>query len=504
MKMKNHPRNKIKIKKILLFCGSHDGTPEEGAEFTVRLVKKLQEKGIQTVLVTYFKEQKIALHKKGLFCTYVPKEKEIFSVKNVTEELRELEIEYDFCAERILMGDPDYSDSVSRKKAFLDMVKYFKFWEVFLDLEKPELVFGGDNRFGNLVPYYVCKKKKIIYEVIYSSPIVPNSFFISKDKEGRLTEMEEYWNKNKNQPLSKKESNSVKKYLHSVRSDQSSETKVIDTSPKINLNKIKYALERSIKYLQVEGKDTPYLRPWRGIKNYLLRIIRAPISKIYYEMPRSHEKFIFFPLQVHLETTLLISNHQFFHQERLIETISKNLPAGYWLYVKGHPGYIGGHELSLFKAIKKLPNVRIIHPLINSRKLIKEAAAVAVIFGTTGWEALLLKKPVITFGITYYDNSGLTYKVDDLGKTSEVINEALKENPKQKELGEEKEEKEKNKKNEETLLRFVNSYFQTTYKGKIAFTGIYHANASNRELVLKEENLDTVVNSIIKHLKKEL
>lgn len=487
-KTKKNKSNLHKETKILLFCGSYDGTPEEGAEFTFRLVKKLQEKNIETVLVTYFKENEIILNKKGLFCTYIPQEKERFTIKNLNEELRTLELKYNFCAERILMGDPDYSYSIPREKAFLDMVKYFNFWEDFLEKEKPTIIFGGDNRFGNLIPYYVSKKKNILYEIIYFSPIVSNSFVITKDKDGRLTEMEEYWNKNKNRKLTKEEFTTVNTYLQNIRNDQNYLTKVINTSPKINFDKIKYALEMSKKYFIVEGKNTPYLRPWRGMKNYLLRMIRAPISKLYYELPPPKERYIFFPLQVHMETTLLISNHQFFHQERLIEIISKNLPMGYKLYVKGHPGYIGGHELSLFQAIKKLPNVRIINPLINSKILIKEAAAVAVIFGTTGWESLILKKPVITFGINYYDNSGLTHKVKDLNKTYEIINKALT----QKNF------------DEERLIRFVNSYFKTTYTGKIAFTGIYHANASNGEQVLNEENLNKVLLSITNHLKKEL
>lgn len=475
--------------KIVWFCGSYDGTPHDGAEFTFRLYHKFKQKGIKLCLVTYFREQQQLLRQKGLNPVYLPREKEKFSVRNVEEELRELELKYDFCAERILMGDSDYSDSVPRKKAFSDLIKYFHAWEEFLEQEKPDLVFGGDNRFGNLVPYYVSRQKKTLYEIMYFSAVVPDSFIITQDKDGRLTELEEYWKKHQNKPLNQKECQVVEEYLRKFREKQD-KPPMIDTRPTLNLEKIKYALKMSRTALLVEGNDTPYLKPWRGIKSYLLRMLRAPFSKRYFESPKLGEKYLFFPLQVHLETTLMISNHQFFHQEKLIELISKNLPAGYWLYVKGHPGYLGGHELSSFRAIKKLPNVRQINPLIPARNLIQNSSGVAVSVGTSGWEALMMGKPVLSFGINYYDASGLTHKVNNLDQMDEAIRKIVN-------LPETASEN-----NEERFSRFINSYFKTVYPGKIAFTGIYHANSSNREVVLAEENLNMVVGSIAKHLKK--
>jgi capsule polysaccharide modification protein KpsS len=387
------------------------------------------------------------------------------------------------------MGDPDYSDSVPRKKAFIDLIKYFHVWEEFLEEEKPDLIFGGDNRFGNLVPYYISKQKNILYEIMYFSAVVPDSFIITRDKDGRMTELEEYWKKHQNKYLNQKELQTVEEYLCKFREKQD-KPPMIDTRPTLNFDKIRYAFKMSRTALFVEGNDTPYLKPWRGIKSYLLRMLRAPLSKRYFESPQSGEKYFFFPLQVHLETTLLISNHQFFHQERLIELISKNLPAGYWLYVKGHPGYLGGHELSSFRSIKKLPNVRQINPLIPARNLIQDSVGVAVSVGTSGWEALMMGKPVLSFGINYYDASELTHKVNNLDQMDEVIRHIvnLPSVP--------------SKAHEEKLSSFINAYFRTVYSGKIAFTGIYHANSSNRETVLDEKNLELVVNSIAVHLKK--
>ncbi len=469
--------------KLLLFAGSYDGNPEEGTEMTSQLVSRLNKEGINVILVTYFKEQKLLLGKKGLTCVYIPKAKEKFRFNNTTRTLRELEIKYDFCAERILLGDDDYTQSVPRKRAFVDLTKYFLFWEEFLKKEKPDLIFGGDNRFGNLVPYYVSKKLNIPYEIIYFSAVVSNHFVITKNKDGRLTELEAYWKKNKNKELTKDEKEVVENYVKKCLENKST---VINTKPRINFAKVKYALERIYASLFIEKNDTPYLKPWRGIKSYFVRFVKSYWSKVYFEKPKKDEKFIYFPLHVHLETVLLISNHQFFHQERLAKLIAQNLPAGYKLYVKAHPGYIGGHELSLFRTIRKIPNARLIDPFVNSSDLIKKSSATIVIAGTAGWETLILKKPVISFGINYYNASGLTYQVKDLSEIYKVINKALK----------------NEKLDLEVLFKYINAYVQTSYPGQISFTGLYHANASNKDLILGEDNLNKVISSLITHLKR--
>jgi len=480
---------KIKMEKkfkILLYGGSYDGTPKEGAEFMHQLISGFNKQGVETLLITYFNEQRLLLKEKGLNCIYIPSEKEKFIVRDTQKELRELEIKYDFCAERILLGDLDYSNSVSRKKAFVDLVKYFKFWEQFLEKEKPDAIFGGDNRFGNLVPFYISKKKNINFNIIYWNPMIDNAISISTNKIGILSELEEMWDKNKNKELTKEEREKAKKYVQQFRENKEKDLLII-TKPTINFQKIKYALERIYASLFIEKRDTPYLRPWRGIKSYFLMFIRARISKFYSEKPKKGEKFIYFPLHFHLETVLLISHPHFFHQERLVEIISQNLPAGHKVYVKSHPGHLGVHELSLFRAIKKLPNVRLINANTNSRKLIKSSSAVAVIAGTAGWEATLLKKPVISFGSSYYDFSGLTFIVIDLNNADRIINQAVI----------------NTQFNDEILYKFVNTIKKTIYPGKESFTALYHSNKSNREELLNEKNIKQLVDSLISHLKKQ-
>jgi hypothetical protein len=59
--------------------------------------------------------------------------------------------------------------------------------------------------------------------------------------------------------------------------------------------------------------------------------------------------------------------------------------------------------------------------------LIRDAAAVAVITGTVGWEALLFGKAVVTFGDVFYNECALTHRAGLVAKNvwHEVFRKAI-------------------------------------------------------------------------------
>ena len=72
------------------------------------------------------------------------------------------------------------------------------------------------------------------------------------------------------------------------------------------------------------------------------------------------------------------------NQEYLIETISKNIPYDFKLYVKKHPNMLNSHprKNSFYRRIMKLPNVVLINPSMDSRKIISRAQAVIIVDGS--------------------------------------------------------------------------------------------------------------------------
>ena len=83
---------------------------------------------------------------------------------------------------------------------------------------------------------------------------------------------------------------------------------------------------------------------------------------------------------------VLVRSPFYFNHAELVNSIALALPKDIKIYVKEHPGWIGGGiPLEQMKKIKKIEKVRVIDPSINSHDLIKNSKAVITIASTTGW-----------------------------------------------------------------------------------------------------------------------
>ncbi|RZD47842.1 MAG: hypothetical protein CXT78_02005, partial [Thaumarchaeota archaeon] len=69
------------------------------------------------------------------------------------------------------------------------------------------------------------------------------------------------------------------------------------------------------------------------------------------------------------------------------------------MYVKEHPYMreVNWREISYYKQIMNLPNVKLIHPSVSHNNLIENSALVISVSGTGGLEAAFFNKPSITF-----------------------------------------------------------------------------------------------------------
>jgi hypothetical protein len=148
------------------------------------------------------------------------------------------------------------------------------------------------------------------------------------------------------------------------------------------------------------------------------RLVRHYLSEMQglFDQPVPGERFVLFPLHFQPEATTLVLAPYYMNQVALIEDIAKSLPVGYRLYVKEHRVSRGRWPLSFYRAIRRIPAVRLLGPSQDGATLVRSAAAVAVITGTMGWEALLLDKPVITFGKVFYNRYPLVFQGGELAK----------------------------------------------------------------------------------------
>ena len=145
-----------------------------------------------------------------------------------------------------------------------------------------------------------------------------------------------------------------------------------------------------------------------------------------YDHAFAGEKYAYFPLYFEREWTNLVGPH-FWARNMLplIKEIALSLPAGYQLYVKEHPAVPGEMSLLRLWNIRRIPNVKIVHPLVQNQSLILNSAAVVILLGSSGWEAFLLRRPVVVIGKSMYTLSDLVYKAHDISDLSEAIWEAI-------------------------------------------------------------------------------
>jgi capsule polysaccharide modification protein KpsS len=161
------------------------------------------------------------------------------------------------------------------------------------------------------------------------------------------------------------------------------------------------------------------------LKDRMSRQIRKFTIKYFLDDVDQGGKFLFFPLHHDLETHLSWGEH-FIDQYDLIEKLSECLPIGVDLYVKPHPNWLGTNvPISKIRQIKEYGRVKLVNPRLDPLQLIKSSLGVVTINSTTGLEAIVLGKPVLTFGHNFYSKKDVTVCVHDLKSLPSAVNTIL-------------------------------------------------------------------------------
>jgi hypothetical protein len=121
-------------------------------------------------------------------------------------------------------------------------------------------------------------------------------------------------------------------------------------------------------------------------------------------------------------------NHQAFiwsNQLNTVSLLSSSLPDGVRLLVREHRSNAGRRPTQYYKDMRRLPGVVLIDGHDDQFKYIRNADLIVTDNGTTGWEGLVLGRPVITLADTYYDAAGLARRVNDHDQLGGAVLELL-------------------------------------------------------------------------------
>jgi hypothetical protein len=309
----------------------------------------------------------------------------------------------------------------------------------FLEKEKPDFVFITTiNTVSAMLLYQIAKKKNIrVFLGIQSR--INNGYLLTNDYKNFS------WVEERFDDLSKNiiESPKLKEAQEHLKKFREKPTKYFATSNdgvKTNsLNELKWFLSKDLwrslswavklTYRFIANKkwlDYAEEEPITFITDRVKRKIRTLIGyERFYDPVDLTEDFAFFPLHYEPEMTTLLYAPFWTDQINLIRQISKSLPIHFKLYVKEHPGMIRYRPFSYYKELKKIPNVKLINPDQVSFELIKNSKLIVTITGTAGWEGIILKKPIITFGDIFYNKLSVVKRCRDIEQLPYIVKQQL-------------------------------------------------------------------------------
>ena len=146
------------------------------------------------------------------------------------------------------------------------------------------------------------------------------------------------------------------------------------------------------------------------------------------EYPQKNVDYILLPLHYQPEATTSPAGDIFVNQRLCVEMLLKYTSDNYFIYVKEHPQQFMSHMLGHTNRIKEFYDDLIVNPRVklmpfelDSYSLMRNAKAVATVTGTVGWEAMMHRKPVIVFGMIWYEQCRSVLRVTDETSASKIM-----------------------------------------------------------------------------------
>ena len=145
----------------------------------------------------------------------------------------------------------------------------------------------------------------------------------------------------------------------------------------------------------------------------LYRAAKKNVLKLFYYVERlrkdalnddcdTSQDYLFWGFHLTTEATISLRGLPYLTQTSLIESISRVLPYGYFLYVREHPSWRNDFKFEHLKKLSELPNVKVISTGVPIHTILRSSKGIITYNATTGIEALMHGKPVLSFSPNIY------------------------------------------------------------------------------------------------------
>ncbi len=188
---------------------------------------------------------------------------------------------------------------------------------------------------------------------------------------------------------------------------------------------------RLLPYLKKNSRrdvDVEYIKvsPLLKVRANLIRLVRKFFNRNMFgpvDTGQVPAQSVFFAFQYQPEQSTLSQGLWYVNQIALAENISKSLPLGYTLILKEHPWGRGARPTWQYRHLSGLYNIRFCDA--PSKEIIAKVAAVICISGTVGFESLVLDKPTIILGRSFYTHCDLLYRLNSIQELPGVLRRIL-------------------------------------------------------------------------------
>jgi hypothetical protein len=287
------------------------------------------------------------------------------------------------------------------------------FWASVFKEAEPNLILGEISCAAEWMGWCYAKLQNIRQIIPYPPPISGHLYFIDAP-DGEWKEMARCYRSKKSKPLKAEETLRSEKFLRSYRDRRPKPAYISwdERSPLYGFHpqRLHARLARIPFRVRTWFEDgfrevgsyhgTP---PWEPVAAAVAAAWRhARAEGTIFDHRLADGPKMYYALHAQPEFTVDVRAPFYRNQAALIENIAKSMPIGYRLIVKDHPSMKGERPLQFYRQLKRMPNVQLVSPSLNSHDLIAQCDVVLTINGSVAWEAILYEKPVIVFGSLCY------------------------------------------------------------------------------------------------------
>lgn len=338
---------------------------------------------------------------------------------NIDDELYNFELNYSLPINEILYADRlliNYTESHRRQTIYM----LIKFALMLLEKTKYEVIIGELSSSSDLIFYYLSRYFGIKYIFFWHGRISNKMEF--SDVLGRRHGLKELYDLYKKNGFTEEESQFFNRYMDEFKKQStpdymkfSRQTKFKNLFRKLYMQDPIVRFKKYIKSYKIDLRYSADQSPKISEKinkrfKKVIFPIKSALLKGYYDNVSFEKKYYLTPLHFQPESSTMTFAPYYMNQISFIENLAKSIPGGTYVYVKEHPAMFANRKLSFYKELKKIPNIKLVHPDFNMNKLIENSVGVISLTNTTGYEAIVKDRPVFVFGNVFYNEYDYAFK----------------------------------------------------------------------------------------------